>query len=293
MQNKNWKMIFIFLLPVVILFVTYFIYPLGFVLVTSFAKWNGIGKMDFIGLKNYIGLFTDETFRLSLRNNILWALIRAFIHIPMAAGMALILARGPFGWKSIRTIIFLPNVISQVALAMMWLAIYNAEYGILNNLLSSIGLESLTRNWLGDMSTALPAVIIQQVFYIGYFMIVILASRMGIPETYYEAAEIDGANIFHQELHITLPMLRGILVTTITLALAYGMRHFESTYLMTNGGPAHSTSVLGILLFRDMGALKYGEANAIGSVLIIFGGVTIALIRWLFSRNTSASESVQ
>lgn len=293
MRNKNWKHILLFLLPVLVLFITYFVYPLGFVFVTSFTDWNGIGAMDFTGLKNYMELFGDETFRLSLRNNITWALVLGFIQIPLAAGMAMILARKPKGWKTYRTIYFLPNVISQVALAMMWLAIYNAEFGVLNSLLELMGLESLTRNWLGNMSTAFPAVIIQQIFYIGYFMIVILASRMGISESFYEAAEIDGANILQQEIHITIPMIRGILVTTMTLALAYGMRHFESTYLMTNGGPAHATSVMGILLYRNLGALNYGEANAIGSILIIFGGATIALIRWLFSRNDKASETVQ
>lgn len=291
--NKNWKQIFLFLLPVLVLFGAYFVYPLGFVFVTSFTKWNGIAAPVFQGFKNYIDLFGDETFRLSLGNNIIWALVLGFVQIPLAAGMAMILARKPRGWKSFRTVIFLPNVISQVALAMMWLAIYNAEFGILNSLLEVVGLESLTKNWLGNMNTAFPAVIIQQIFYIGYFMIVILASRMGIAESYYEAAEIDGAGVFHQELHITIPMLKPILITTITLALAYGMRHFESTYLMTNGGPAHTTSVMGILLFRNLGALKYGEANTIGAILIVFGGATIAIIRWLFTRNSSAGDGVQ
>ncbi len=293
MHNKNWKQILLFLLPVLVLFTTYFIYPLGFVFVSSFTKWNGIRPMEFIGVKNYLQLLGDGTFRLALRNNIIWALVLGFIQVPLAAGMAMILARKPKGWKTFRTIYFLPNVISQVALAMMWLAIYNAEDGMLNNFLEIIGLSDLTRNWLGNMSTAFPAVLIQQVFYIGYFMIVIFASRMGISESYYEAAEIDGANVLQQEINITIPMLKGILITTMTLALAYGMRHFESTYLMTNGGPAHATSVMGILLYRDLGALNYGEANAIGSTLIIFGGATIAAIRWLFNRNNHTSDSIQ
>ncbi|MDC7226746.1 MAG: sugar ABC transporter permease [Spirochaetales bacterium] len=291
--NKNWKQIILFLLPALILFGVYFIYPLGFVIVTSFSKWNGISAPVFHGFKNYIELFQDETFRLSMRNNIVWALVLGFVQIPLAAVMAMILARKPKGWKFFRTAYFLPNVISQVALAMMWLAIYNAEFGILNNLLEMMGFEGLTRNWLGNMDTAFPAVLVQQVFYIGYFMVVILASRMGIPDSYYEAAEIDGANVFQQEFYITLPMLKPILITTMTLALAYGMRHFESTYLMTNGGPAHSTSVMGILLYRNLGALNYGESNAIGAILIVFGGATIALIRWLFSRNLDADDGIQ
>lgn len=292
-RNKNWKQIILFLLPVLTLFLLYFVYPLIFVFVTSFTEWNGISAMQFKGLGNYKRLFLSDTFRLSFRNNILWALVLGLVQIPLAAGMAMVLARKPRGWKTFRTIYFLPNVISQVALAMMWLAVYNAEYGMLNGLLNSVGLEQLTHNWLGEYETAFPAVIFQQLFYIGYFMIVILASRMGIPESFYEAAEIDGANVLQQEAHITIPMLRGILVTTMTLAMAFGMRHFESTYLMTNGGPAHQTSVMGIVLYRNLEALRFGEANAIGTILIVTGGVVIALLRWFFGRKASASETVQ
>jgi raffinose/stachyose/melibiose transport system permease protein len=280
-RNKNAKHILLFLAPAIIIYIVYFIYPLGFVMATSFTDWDGISAMKFNGIRNYINLFTDGTFIHALRNNIIWALSLGFIQIPLATAMALILARKPKGWKTFRTMYFLPNVISQVALAMMWLAIYNADHGLLNNLLVLIGRGDSATNWLGNMDTALMAVIIQQLFYIGYFMIVILASRMNIPTSYYEAAEIDGASIAQQEWSITLPMLKDILITTITLALAYGMRHFESTYLMTNGGPAHATDVLGILLYRNLGALQYGEGNAIGTTLIIFGGATIVLIRHL------------
>lgn len=286
MQNKNGKMIFLFLLPVLILFSAFFIYPLSYVIVTSFTKWNGFTAPEFIAFENYKYLFTDENFRLSLRNNIVWAVVLGFIQVPMACIMAMILARRPKGWKVLRTVYFLPNVISQVALAMMWTAIYNAKNGVLNALLTFVGLGHLTNNWLGNMDTAFAAVIFQQVFYIGYFMIVILASRLSVPDSYYEAAELDGANILQQEFHITLPMLKPILVTTITLALAYGMRHFESTFLMTGGGPAHTTSVMGIMLYTDMQALRYGEGNAIGATLVIFGGATIGLIRYLMTKNS-------
>jgi raffinose/stachyose/melibiose transport system permease protein len=286
MQNKNGKMIFIFLLPVLILFSAFFIYPLAYVIATSFSKWNGFTTPQFIGFENYRYLFSDENFRRSLRNNIVWAGVLGFIQVPLACIMAMILSRRPKGWKFLRTVYFLPNVISQVALAMMWSAIYNAQNGVLNALLTFVGLGHLTNNWLGNMDTAFAAVIFQQVFYIGYFMIVILASRLSIPESYYEAAELDGANILQQEFHITIPMLKPILITTITLALAYGMRHFESTFLMTGGGPAHSTSVMGIMLYTDMQALRYGEGNAIGATLVIFGGATIGLIRYFLTKNS-------
>ena len=284
MKKRNWIGIVLFLLPVLVLFIMYFIYPLLFVIVTSFTEWNGFSAMEFVGLANFKELYADSTFRLSLENNLVWALVLGFIQIPMAAVMAMILAREPKGWRMLRTCYFLPNVISAIALAMMWTAIYNADTGLLNGLLRLVGLDNLTKNWLGDMSVAFPAVIAQQLFYIGYFMVVILASRVGIDETYYEAAELDGANILQQEIYITIPMLLPILITTITLAMAYGIRHFESTYLMTNGGPAHTTSVLGIMLYRNLGSLNYGTANAIGTTLIMIGGALIGLIRFVMNR---------
>ena len=132
MQNKNIKKILLFLLPVTVVYFCFFIFPLGSVLFTSLNKWNGISKMEFVGLENYKKLLSDETFRLSIKNNIIWALCGGFIQIPLAAMVALILAREPKGWKALRTVYFLPNIISAVAIAMMWKAIYNPMYGFLN-----------------------------------------------------------------------------------------------------------------------------------------------------------------
>jgi raffinose/stachyose/melibiose transport system permease protein len=124
-------------------------------------------------------------------------------------------------------------------------------------------------------------------------MIIILAATMSIPTSFYEAAEIDGANVWRQEIHITLPMIRGILITAMTLAIAYGMRHFEATFLMTGGGPANSTSVMGLMLYKMTGHLNYGRANAIGAVLILLGGVVIVTIRSLLGRTDIGAEAVQ
>ncbi len=282
--------IILFLLPVLTLFTLYFIYPLGFVFVTSTLDWNGIGTPQFVGLQNFLDNFQTRTFQISVRNNFIWLFALGFVQIGLAALVAILLARKPRGWRFLRTVYFLPNVISQVAIAMMWAALYNAEYGAINQFLEMIGLENLTHNWLGEISTALPSILIQQVLYIGYFMIIILASTMSIPESFYEAAEIDGANVLQQEIFITLPMIKDILVTTMTLAMAYGLRHFEATFLLTNGGPANSTSVLGIQLYKELSALDYGHANAIGATLVILGILMIVTIRAIGSRGAAADR---
>lgn len=284
-------MILLFLLPVAFLYSCFFIYPLGFVLATSLVKWNGISVMEFVGIDNYKKLLTDETFLLSIKNNIIWALSGGFIQIPLATLVALILARKPRAWRMLRTIYFLPNIISAVAIAMMWKAIYNPMYGFLNAFLKIFGIEG--HNWLGEIGTALPSIIAQTVLYIGYFMIIILAATTTIPKSFYEAADIDGCSILQQEWYITLPMIRGILVTTITLAMAYGMRQFEATFLMTNGGPAHSTSVMGLILYHKMDAFRLGEANATGTILIFLGTVVIVVMRKVLSRRDAGADSVQ
>lgn len=289
-SRKNGLWIFLFLLPVLVLFFAYFVYPLGFVFVTSTLKWNGVSQAEFIGFQNFVSNFQNKTFMLSLRNNFIWLFANGILQVGMAAMVALILARRPKFWRSLRTIYFLPNVISQVAIAMMWAALYNAEYGAINQFLTAIGLEQHTHNWLGEFGTALPSIIVQQVFYIGYFMIIILSSVMTIPGSLYEAAEIDGANTYQQEWHITLPMIKDILVTAVTLAAAYGLRHFEATFLLTNGGPANRTSVLGIMLYKNLAALKYGRAASISATLVVVGLLVIVLIRSTIGRRSAASD---
>ena len=283
----------IFLAPVLILFALYFIYPLGFVFVTSTLEWNGVTAPEFVGFQNFLDNFSERSFQYAIRNNFIWVASLGIVQIALAALVAMILARQPRGWRFLRTVYFLPNVISQVAIAMMWAALYNAEYGAINQFLEAIGLENMTRNWLGEIGTALPSILVQQVFYIGYFMIIILASTMSIPESYYQAAQIDGANVWQQEVHITLPMIRPILVTAMTLAMAYGLRHFEATFLLTNGGPANRTSVLGLQLYKMTSALDYGHANAVGATLVVIGLVLISTIRATLGRRASAAEATQ
>jgi len=286
MRNKHWKAILLFLTPTVVLYALFFVFPLGYVFFVSFIRWSGAIPTGFAGFQNYLDIFHNPTFAVSIRNNIIWALSLGIGQIALSALVAMILARGPWGWRFLRTVYFLPNVISQVAISMMWIAIYNAEYGALNRILEQIGLGHLARNWLGLVETALPAIIIQQLLYVGYFMIIILASTMSIPTSYYEAAQIDGASVLQQERYITLPLIRGILVTSSILAMAYGLRHFEATFLMTAGGPANSTSVMGIMLFNNLHFLQYGRANAIGAVLIVLGALIIVTMRRTIGRQS-------
>ena len=228
-KTSNARWILLFLLPIIFLYTAFFIYPFGFVFFSSLNKWNGISHMKFIGLQNYINLAKSTTFQLSIRNNIVWALSLGFLQVGFATVIAFILARRPRFWKGLRTVYFIPKVISGVAIAMLWKAVYNAEFGALNAILSFITGHTWNVNWLGEFNSALAAIIAQEVMYIGYFMIIILAGVMAIPRSYYEAAEIDGASVLQQELHITLPVVWGTIVTAMTLAMALFSASFRSS----------------------------------------------------------------
>lgn len=292
-RNRNLKYIVLFLLPVGLLYIGYFLYPIIFLFVVSFMEWNGIQSMSFVGFQNFISLFTNDVFQISIKNNIIWALSAALLQIPLSILIALILARQPRGWKFFRTVFFLPNVISGVALAMMWVALYNSEFGLINHMLEAVGFSDMTHNWLGEVDTALPAVIFSKLIYIGYFMVIILAGTMAIPRSFYEAAEIDGANTWQQEIYITLPAIRGIIITAGTLAVAFALRQFEETFLMTSGGPANSTPIMGLFMYKRMSGLHYGEAAATGALLVVLGALIVGGLQRIFGQSDAVSDSVQ
>ena len=271
---RGWY-IALFLLPALVLFAAFFIYPLIYVFGTSVTRWNGVSPPVFVGLQNYIDNFQDQNIRIAITNNVIWALCLGIIQVGLALVVALLLSQRPPGWRLLRTLYFLPNVVSKIAIATLWIAMYNAEYGAINAVLTAVGLEQIAINWLGNTTTALPSIIVHEVVYIGYFMIIIFAGRSSIPASLYDAARIDGANAWQQDIKITIPLLRPVLIAATTLAVAFGLRHFEATFLMTRGGPANSTTVLGLQMYNKLGALDYGHAAAISVTLIVLGVLLI------------------
>lgn len=274
--------VFLFLIPAVTVFIIYFIYPIGFLLYTSFMKWDSITPMEFVGWNNYAKLLDDKVFHKSLINTLTWGLVAVLIHIPMAIGVAMILSRKIAGWKFFRTIFFIPNLISTLALAMLWQFIYNGEFGLLNELLDFIGLGSWQRNWLGEMGTAFPALIGHWIFYIGFFMIIFMSFISTIDPSLYEAAQMDGASVLKQEWHITLPLLKPALSIAVLLALTDTLKNFEAPFILTNGGPVNQTMVLSLHVYNKMVSYQYGYANTIAVMLIAIGAAMVLGVRIAF-----------
>lgn len=270
--------------PAITVMVIFFIIPIIYVLVVSCLKWNGISAPQAVGVENFVKLLKNSTFQRSLKNNVIWALVAGFIQVPLAMVMAIILSRKPKGWKFFRTVYFFPQVISGIALATLWRAIYNAEHGMLNGMLSAVGLDRLATDWLGNSSTAFPAVLIYWVFYVGYYMVIMMADITTIDTSYYEAATIDGATDFQQAIHITIPLIKKTsLLTCVTLASVMGLRQFEQVYMLTNGGPNHRTSTMVLYMYERLQSESYGLASATAVILIVVGVIFIVCIRRLFN----------
>ena len=272
----------LFMTPALVLFVLFFLVPVCYVLIVSLFQWNGMSAASFVGIKNYFTIWKDPVFRRSVLNNVIWALVAACVQVPLSVLMALILNRKPRGWKFFRTVYFFPQVISGIALAMLWSAMYNSEYGLINGFLHLIGKGELAINWLGTLNTALPALLIYWVFYIGYYMVIVMSDLSGVDRDFYEAAEIDGASKIQQAWFISLPMVKSSILTCMTLAAVMGLRQFEQVYLLTNGGPANRTSTMVLYLYKQIQNTRYGPANAASVMLICVGVIVILGIRALF-----------
>ena len=283
-----------FILPAIVMMVVFFVIPVLYVVVISLFKWNGISAPTFRAFKNFALLFNDKAFSRSVMNNVIWALVAGFIQVPLAMVMAIILSRKPRGWKFFRTVYFFPQVISGIALATLWRAIYRADSGLLNGLLNAIGRGDLAKDWLGTVDTAFPAVLIYWVFYVGYYMVIMMADITTIDTSYYEAATIDGATDFQQAIYITIPLIKKTsLLTCVTLASVMGLRQFEQVYMLTNGGPSNRTSTIVLYMYKKMQDANYGMAGASAVILIIVGVIFIVCIRKLFEGRSEQAQQLR
>lgn len=279
-KNLGWP-IFLSLLPALLLFATFLAFPFATILVTSFFEWRAFG-LTFNGIENYLDLWDSRGFQAALTNTAIWVGAATLLHVPLAAVVAIILAKRIRGWKIFRTVFFLPNIISYAALAIVFLSFYNARYGALNQLLGDVGLTHLQQDWLFQVDTALPALILTWLFHIGLYMIIIMAELAAIPEDIYDAATIDGASEFWQDIYITVPLLRNVIGTCMILTVTQSLIYFEGIFLTTGGGPANATLNLSMDVYRSFENFRWGEANAIGMHIVVFGVLAIILIRRLF-----------
>lgn len=268
---SNKKAIAVFVLPSLILFALVGFVPILQSVYYSLLDWDGIQPAKFVGLALYKDLFVTDTYGMefghSVLNTIYLAVLSVCLQLPVSLILALILARGVKGEKLYRTLFFVPVLVSSAVIGLMFLTIYNPNYGILNHFLERIGLASWTHDWLTEGRTALFSVMIPIVWqYVGYHMLLMYAAIKGIPEDLYEAAKIDGASEIRSAFSITIPLMVPILRVCVIFAVIGSLKFFDLVYIMTGGKASPSTDVPSTLMYTTIfnrNMYGYGSAMAV------------------------------
>lgn len=284
--KRNKFYILIGLLPAVLLYTTFVLYPIVRSFFYGFYSWNGLGSPKFIGLDNFVAIFKDSVFWLSFRNNIYVVIFSVFAQIPIGLILAYILSRKLRGAGFFQTAFFIPMMLSTVVVGLLWSTLLNSQVGIVNILLEKIGLARFAYNWLGDPKYAMFTVCMVIVWqFFGYYMLIFLAAIQNIPEEVMEAAEIDGAKESTKLMKITMPMLWPTIITSIVLCISGSMRSFDLVFVMTQGGPANATELMATYMYnKTFSVYKYGYGSAVSLVIFAISFSLILLSQTLLRR---------
>lgn len=251
--------------------------PLVVAFVLGFTKYDVISAPTWIGLDNYIEAFTGESFRRAIFNTFVFTGTSVPISIAIALLVAVLLNQGMRGQTFFRTAIYLPHVTATVAVAVVWLWIYNPlDTGLLNRGLGLIGIDPVS--WLTNDATAMGAVIMMSIWQgIGIKMLIFLAALQGLPPEVDEAARIDGASFFQRFWRITFPMLRPAMFFVLITSIISSFQVFDQIYILTQGGPANATTVITYQIYNSaFSAFRMGLASA--QSMILFGFLIILAI---------------
>ncbi|ASF30003.1 sugar ABC transporter permease [Bacillus sp. L381] len=269
---------YLFLAPALI-FLLFVYIPIFENVFFSLFEWSSFQpEKTFIGFKNYIDLFHDPVFFTALRNNVLYAVISLICQVGGGLILAAVLEdRLVRKWSPFfRTVFFLPVVISMTVIALLFDFIYNPEIGLLNQLLEAVGLDELTRAWLGDENTAMLSVIfVSQWQSVGYIAMLYIVSIQSIPAELYESAQLDGAGKIQQFFHITVPQTKEMSFVAVVMTLTGAFTVFNEPYILTGGGPGNASEVLSTFLYKSAFTKDMmGYASAIATVVLL---LTLAL----------------
>jgi len=259
--------VMVFVLPALLMFLGFILIPLIISALYSLFKYDGIGTMQFIGLKNYADMFTtDPYFLRAIGNCLLLVIVSLVVQLPISLALALVLARGVKGEKFFRTVYFLPVVISSMVIGQLWMKIFNSDYGLLNTVIRFFTHSDFQYSWLSNPKTAFICTVVPAVWqYVGYHMLIFYAGIKSIPTDYYEAAQIDGATKGQVTRKITLPLLAPVMKTCMVFSITGSLRAFDLIYVMTGGGPNHASEVPATLMYGNLfrkGLYGYGSAQA-------------------------------
>lgn len=282
--RKNLPWVYLFILPSVVVFLTFYVIPILTVFVTSLTRWDGYNPPTYQGFRNYALLLSRSVFLISLRNLLWWSVIAGTLHVGFGVLVAFLFYRRPVGWKAVRTVYMIPNVISGAAWAVIYRFIFNNDFGLLNGLIRVFA-PGFSINWLFQSPYAFWAVTFTWLFYAVIITLIVHADLMSIPAELHEAAHIDGATGLQVAWRIDLPLSRFSIGTSVILSITSRIAMYEAVALTTRGGPGDDTMNIPIILVNAITDMNYGYANAAAVSMFVLGIVTLGLVNWLFRMN--------
>jgi raffinose/stachyose/melibiose transport system permease protein len=278
-----------FLFAPVALYILFFLLPGLLGVFYAFTDWTvrSAGDVHFVGLQNFIDLFTSTNvhYAQGIVNTLMFTLISNIVKLIPALLLAVLLSENLRGRNVYRTILYMPSILPFLIIGLVFNSILTFN-GLLNNILEAVGLESWQQKWLSD-----PTIVWGSIFAvdawrgIGYVMTIFLAGINAIPRSYYEAAEIDGANFWQRLTHITLPMISGAITINLVFGITYGLKVFDIVYVLTNGGPGRATEVITTYSYQLYAQGKYAMSTAMNTILLALTlAVGVFIVRMMAKR---------
>lgn len=283
-QAYKARLAYLFLAPAFFLLILFIAYPLLRSLILSLYEWNGITRPEFVGLANFRLLFQDSSFFKALSNTIIFSVLTTAGTVIIGFLLAVAIERRVKGWAFFKVIYFLPVMMSMTVVGLLWGQLYDPTFGPINVFLKAVGIDNPPA-WMGDPKVALYAIIAVTIWqYSGFPMIVFLAAMENIPLDIHDAATIDGVNTRQRITRIIFPLIRQVFAVIVMLQIVFSLKVFDIIWVMTQGGPGESTSVLGVYLYRNAFIYTYfgyGSAVAVVMTAIIF---TLSMLYQRFIR---------
>lgn len=280
-RRRELLLVWVFLLPSLVVFLLYRILPLGWNLILSFQEFSLFGAARFAGVDHYADMWHDEVFWISLKNTLIY-MASAPVGIVLALAVSLMVNSEVRGRNLYRTIVFLSYPLMTVAVGIIWRWLYDEKVGLFNFVLRSLHIIDRPLPFLQSFELALPSVLLANVWQIiGFYMIILLAGLQNIPQNLYEAASIDGASARQQFLRITLPLLRPAIFLAFVIGIMSSFTSFDLVYVMTQGGPSHSSELLVNYIYRaafELSKVDYAAALTVVQFLLLVG------LTWLGNR---------
>lgn len=280
-KQRERMVIVLFLLPALVLFLSFIVYPVLNTLVLSFQNWKGIygAPKDFVGIENYTRVLQSGNFWNALLNSVYFMIGGFGVLLPLSFGLALLITSKMRGKKFMKTSYFMPVMLSTTAVALMWVYILNPSFGILNEVLRAVGLDALAKDWLSTPTLNVWSIIFVNTWmYAGYNMLIFVAGLVTIPQELYEAGQLDGCTGWKKIRYIAIPLSKESFKIFSVLCVTGCLKAFDIVWAMTRGGPNNTSEMPATLLYNEAFTFKnFGRSSAIGVILLVLG-VVLSLI---------------